>query len=547
MNMSSVEPIFAFVGGIATHLLYFKHGERHAYPWRYVFLLLTGSASIWSVKWYRMQLPILTASCQTIVLTTLYLSGLMLSLVIYRLFFNPLNKFPGPYVARLTKLYFVYINAQSGLHGHHVLHILHKQYGPYVRIGPNDLSIVDPEGMPVVLGPNSKCRKSEWYGQDMPYISTNTTRDRKLHDRRRRILTPAFTDKFLRGYMMRTQKFNELLIARIDDHEGKPMNVTKWFHLHGFDVMGDLVFNKSFNMLQSGETHWAIKLLEDGTHIQGYAFPPWLYRVFATLPGMGSGYRRFVQLCIDQLDERMKLQGKTTHMDMIEPLITHFQSLSPEDQKNALPMLQGDSRMLIVGGSDSSSTTLIHMFYRFCTEPGLAQRVRDEVAPMVSNINQIQYQDIRDAQLLHGCIKETLRMHYPAPSGFFRKTPKEGIHIGDVFIPADTVIQNPPYIVGQDENVYERCNEFIPERWYSRPEMVKRMDAYSPFLAGSEACIGKPLAYQMLSVLASQILLQFDVAFAPGEDGTTLVQESRDFSMLNVAELNLVFTRRSGE
>jgi tryprostatin B 6-hydroxylase len=447
--MPYIEPLLAFLGGIATHLFYFKRGERHAYPWRYVFFLLAGSVSVWGVKWYRIQLPILTATYQTFILTALYLGGLALSLVVYRLFFNPLNKFPGPYIARLTKLYFVYINAQSGLRGHHVLDKLHKQYGPYVRIGPNDMSIVDPEAMPAALGTNSKCRKSEWYGQDMPYISTNTTRDRKLHDRRRRLLTPAFTDKYLRGYMLRTQKFNELLIARIDDHERKAMNVTKWFHLHSLDVMGDLVFNKSFNMLQSGETHWAIKLLENGLQVQGYAFPPWLYRVFVTLPGMGSGYRRFVQLCIDQLDERMKLQGKTTHVDMMSPLIEHFQSLSPEDQKNALPMLQGDSRMLIVGGSDSSATTLIHMFYRFCTESGLAQRVRDEVSPMISNINNIQYQDIRDAHLLHGCINETLRMHYPAPSGFFRKTPKEGIHIGEVFIPGATVIQNPPYIVGQ--------------------------------------------------------------------------------------------------
>ncbi len=81
-----------------------------------------------------------------------------------------MNKFAGPLLARLTKLYHVYLNVN--LLGHHELHNLHKlhqRYKLYVRIGPNDLSVVDAGGMSVVLGPGSKCRKSAWYGQDMPY------------------------------------------------------------------------------------------------------------------------------------------------------------------------------------------------------------------------------------------------------------------------------------------------------------------------------------------------------------------------------------------
>lgn len=444
--MSGLEHLIAVVGGIATHLFYFKQGERHAYPWRYVGAFALASVSLWGVKRYRLQLPFLTATYETTILSFLFLVGVYGSLLVYRIFLNPLNRFPGPFAARVSKLYHVHLNSKNLL-GHQELYQLHQKYGRYVRIGPNDLSVVDPDGMSVVLGPNSKCRKSAWYGQDEPYISTNTTRDRAAHDRRRRILGPAFSDKSLKGYATRVQKFHDLLIARIDENAGKPMNVTKWFGLHGFDMMGDLVFNKSFNMLESGETHWAVKLLGDGLLIQGYSFPPWLYRIFATLPGMGAGYRRFVSLCINQLDDRMKQQGKTTHPDMLEPLIEHFEQLKPADKKTVLPMLQGDSRMLIVAGSDTTSTTLIHIFYRLCSEKGLAQRLREELAPLISNVNQVDYQEVKGCQLLKGIINETLRMHYPAPSGFFRKTPKEGIHIGHVFVPADTIVQLPPHVM----------------------------------------------------------------------------------------------------
>ncbi|KND86895.1 Tryprostatin B 6-hydroxylase [Tolypocladium ophioglossoides CBS 100239] len=495
------------------------------------------------MKWYRGNLSSFAAASATATLTLLFLFGLSSSVVIYRLFFNPLNRFPGPLAARLSKLYYVHLS--SNLLGHQELHKLHQKYGRYVRIGPNDLSVVDPDGMKIVLGANSKCTKSAWYGQDMPYISTNTTRDRATHDRRRRILSPAFNDKALQGYAMRIQKFHSQLTSQIDASAGKPMDVTKWFGFWGMDMMCDIVFNGSFNMLESGETHWALKVLGDGLHLQGLALPPWLYRVFATMPSAGSGSRGLADFAATQLDNRMKQQGKTTHPDIMQPLIEHYQRLHPQAKKAILPMLQGDSRMLIIAGSDTTSTTLTHMFYRFCSEKGLVQRLREELAPLVADVHNISYQDVRQAQLLHGCINETLRMHYPGPSGFFRKTPREGIHIGEVYIPGDTIIQLPPYVMAQDETIYERCQEFVPERWYSRPEMVKHKDAFMPFLAGSESCIGKHLAYIQLAVVSTQILLQFDVVFAPGEDGTKLIQGSKDLGILHPDELSLVFARRS--
>ena len=445
--MSMFEASLAVVGGVATHLLYFKHGERHAYPWRYVLAFLLAVVCLWGSYYCRENLSGFDATTLTAVVSFSFLIGLFSSLIIYRLFLNPLNQFPGPFVARLSKLY--YVRLSSNLLGHQELHKLHQKYGRYVRIGPNDLSVVDPDGMKVVLGASSRCTKSAWYGQDMPYISTNTTRDRSAHDRRRRVLSPAFSDKALRGYAMRVQKFHDQLLSQIDAFSGKPMNVTKWFGFWGMDMMCDIVFNGSFNMLESGETHWALKVLGDGLHLQGFALPPWLYRVFATMPSAGSGNRGLAQFAATQLKNRMRQQGKTIYPDMMQPLIEHYEKLDQQGRKAILPMLQGDSRMLIVAGSDTTSTTLVHMFYRFCSERGLVRRLRDELTPLVANVHEISYEDVRDAQLLHGCINETLRLHYPGPSGFFRKTPREGILIGGVYIPGNTVIQLPPYVMAQ--------------------------------------------------------------------------------------------------
>lgn len=95
-----------------------------------------------------------------------------------------------------------------------------------------------------------------------------------------------------------------------------------------------------------------------------------------------------------------------------------------------------------------------------------------------------------------------------------------------------------------DESIYEHCEEFIPERWYSKPNMIKHNDAFIPFSTGPYSCIGKNLAYLEIRLLVAQIIMQFDVALAPGEDGLNLLYKSKDHFTTGLADLNVVFTRR---
>ena len=114
-----------------------------------------------------------------------------------------------------------------------------------------------------------------------------------------------------------------------------------------------------------------------------------------------------------------------------------------------------------------------------------------------------------------------------------------------------------------DEDNYEQAVEFVPERWYSKPDMIKHKNAFAPFSLGSEGCIGKnrqykscihsrcsfadvmAVAYIEMRTLATQLLLAYDVALAPGEDGHKLLYETRDHFTLGPADLNLVFTPAS--
>lgn len=87
--------------------------------------------------------------------------------------------------------------------------------------------MIDVKAVEVISAPNSKCTKGPWYDQDSPRCSLHTTRDRGVHDRRRKIWAPAFSDKSLRGYELRIQGLNDLLISKIDEAKGKTLDRTR--------------------------------------------------------------------------------------------------------------------------------------------------------------------------------------------------------------------------------------------------------------------------------------------------------------------------------
>lgn len=212
-------PLVAACSGVASHLFFFRIGEHWLYPVRYIQLFLLACIGTTFTQTHYYNVALKDAVTFTVQYASLYLAGLYTSLVIWRLFFNPLNKIPGPYWARLSRFYLVFqVGAKRNLN--HYLLEMHQKYGKFVRLDPYGISVTHPDGVEVTLGQKSKCTKSEWYGADLPRASLHTTRDRAQHDRRRRIWSPAFSDKALRGYENRVQKYNDLLVQKLGESEG---------------------------------------------------------------------------------------------------------------------------------------------------------------------------------------------------------------------------------------------------------------------------------------------------------------------------------------
>jgi tryprostatin B 6-hydroxylase len=214
--------------------------------------------------------------------------------------------------------------------------------------------------------------------------------------------------------------------------------------------MGDLGFGKSFHMLESGEAHWAIKLLNDAQAAAGHALPVWFTRLLKHWPNLLKDYFRFVKYCAQQVEDRIIMQGKQKDPDITHTLIEDFNKRDPAERQLARQMLYMDSKLIIVAGSDTTAATLAYLFYYLAVTPGLIQRLREEFDQLrQEEEGELDDRKLQRATLLNGCINEALRLNPPVPSGVYRKTPPEGLYIGQTYILGNTTIQMPSYAMAR--------------------------------------------------------------------------------------------------
>ncbi|KAG7009753.1 hypothetical protein G7Y79_00001g000250 [Physcia stellaris] len=164
---------------------------------------------------------------------------------------------------------------------------------------------------------------------------------------------------------------------------------------------------------------------------------------------------------------------------------------------------------------DTVAPTLVFLFYELARHPAHADKLHAELA----GIDLTNSQALQDLPHLNGIINETLRIHPPVPSGGYRETPPQGLTIADTYIPGGTTIVAPRFTIGRLESCFEDAEQFVPERWYSRPEMVRNRKAFAPFSQGRYSCVGKNLALSELRYVAALLVGRYHVGFAPGESG----------------------------
>lgn len=180
----------------------------------------------------------------------------------------------------------------------------------------------------------------------------------KAHELRRKVFNKAFSPAALLEYDSRVTNHSELFCSQIEKMNGQPFNATAWFKYFAFDCMGELGFGESFHMLESDENRWVPDLLMAGmADIAQLQVIPWSTGVLHRIPFIAGGPKSFIKFVGDQVAKRS--QKKVVKHDILSYLLAAYEMSEKKDPD--YQWLRGDTRLVIVGGSDTTASSLVHM------------------------------------------------------------------------------------------------------------------------------------------------------------------------------------------
>ncbi|OLL21888.1 Isotrichodermin C-15 hydroxylase [Neolecta irregularis DAH-3] len=437
--------------------------------------------------------------------------------VIYKIFFHPLAKYKGPLLAKVTPLWYFYI-AYEGKR-HLVLQKLHKKYGTFVRIAPNEVSISDYRALMSIYGHDPGCEKSSGYvafqpTEDSP--SLVSVRDRGLHSRMRKPLNKAFSQRAI-------ESMEPLIKEQIDvfchslskfGKNGKiPLDITQWVTYLTFDVLGKLCFGENFDMITTGNANCIIEMAQCLIKVSTmYATCPALIplRNLITPHSLIQKRERMIQEANEKLDRRLRRTPE--HKDFISFLVEDKDAdvYYSEDRS----MLHAAAQLLIVAGADTTSSSITSSIFHLLQNPQIYSKLCAEIRPLFTSKNEIVHQAVASLPYLNAVLEESMRISSPVPANLPRISPPEGCTIAGEILPGGIDFSVPTYALNLDERYFTRPNEFIPERWIIKEGFEKDWEygrlAYQPFSIGPRACLGRTMAYMEMRLVIAQWIWTFD-------------------------------------
>lgn len=228
-----------------------------------------------------------------------------------------------------------------------------------------------------------------------------------------------------------------------------------------------------------------------------------------------------------ELEEEFKKQGsdqKNVRKDMFHYLFqakdseTGLSAYTPEE-------LFMEAQLLVVAGSDTTTTTLAATIFYLTRNPRVYARLAQEIRTNFQTVDEIcSGTKLGACRYLRACLDEAMRMSPAVPSDMTREVLSGGMEVDGTFVPEGTQIGTGIYSFHHNDSIFPDPFVYRPERWIvdeksgvSAADVARAESAFSPFSLGNKACVGKNLAYLELSITVGRLLYLLDVKVPEGD------------------------------
>ncbi|KAD3069187.1 hypothetical protein R6Q59_016837 [Mikania micrantha] len=224
----------------------------------------------------------------------------------------------------------------------------------------------------------------------------------------------------------------------------------------------------------------------------------------------GTVYANKILNILDTIiDHRLQTRStSSTNNDVLEVLLNLNQNNESEWSRTDIRHFFLD---LFIAATDTTSSTLEWAMTELIHNPDKLKIARSEVIKHIgNNKNLVEESVITQLPYLHAVIKETLRLHPPAPFLIPHQAIQD-VKIQSFTVPKNAQILCNVWAMGRDEKVWSYPESFMPERFLEVNLDYKGQNfELIPFGVGRRMCPGLNIAHRMLHVILGSLIYNFD-------------------------------------
>ncbi|KAK9056231.1 hypothetical protein SSX86_027321 [Deinandra increscens subsp. villosa] len=285
--------------------------------------------------------------------------------------------------------------------------------------------------------------------------------------------------------------------------------------LSNFMFSLDLIKYDSASSQEFKEAVWGVMEVSGEPNIADF-FP--ILRRFDPqgLVRRGNIHGKKIMTIIDSIiDRRLQTRSRSSFDSVASKNNDVLDLLLNVNQKDESEFSRNDMRHLLyaffIAGTDTTSSTLEWAMAELIRNPEKLEAARSEVIKHIGkNRSMVQESDISQLPYLQAVIKETFRLHPPAPF----LVPHQAIHdvkIKGFMVPKNAQILCNVWAMGRDPKIWLSPEIFMPERFLGIKIDYKGQDfGLIPFGAGRRMCPGLNLAHRELHIILGSLIQKFD-------------------------------------
>ncbi|KAJ4379418.1 hypothetical protein N0V86_005463 [Didymella sp. IMI 355093] len=469
---------------------------------------------------------------------------------VYRLYFHPLAKFPGPFWAKLSTFPAWWHSKNQDRHLWHLS--LQEQYGPEYRYAPNSVCLNTPSAYRYIFGPKGNVKKSEYYSvwpKTVDHINTWSTTSLPVHARKRRVINYAFSESALRGAEVfvhsNVDRWLNVLgqVKERDDVWTKSINMADQVTYLVFDILGDLCFGKCFDMKEPDSKLRHVPELMIGfmelvhpiacspiSSLYVWLKPRGLDRLLAAAtPPAIQKWTEFVDDCLaKRTSKQRELEEKPKPEAEVRKDFFHwlFNAKDPETGTGySLPELYAECELLTIAGSDTTAIVISAAYFYLSRHPAVQEKLAQEILSTFSSYDEIKAgPKIQSCKYLTAFLMEAMRMSPPVPAEPSREVLPGGTTVNGHYFPQGSLVSTAFWAMHYNKDYYPQPLQFCPERWIvgeagsTADSVALAESAFCAFSAGSRGCVGKNMAWLEMRIVMAKTLWKFEIKQDPNNN-----------------------------